>query len=224
LTEEHVTVPHRPNLPRFHYSIEFIDPTVQKEIEYEKFNYNIIQPNISPFADSLVNEIFVLFRILWRARGGFTMSVSFSEELDMKEFGDRNAGPYWATHNFNIDHAGNWTADCTYKFIQPTSETHNVQTHGYRVPFFAQDYSRITSNAAVRARKLAKPSWGDTGRTHDEFRDLIEEEKYLNSITDFSFEYSWSGSGYWGNSSDYIVPVAGQHSNKVIPITVLNLK
>jgi hypothetical protein len=181
----------------FHYKLHFLDPTIQKEIEYEQFDYNIIKPNISPFADSLVNEMFVLFRMIWRTRGGFHMTVKYDEELDMMEFGGRNAGPYWATHDFTIDHDGNWKYDATFKFVQPPAVIPDDPMLP-KSPFFAQDYSRESVNSAKRARKLAKPEdWGDEGRTHEQFMALLAEEKMLNETIDFTFDYEWSGSGKW---------------------------
>lgn len=197
ITENPINIPQRPNIPMFHYTLEFNDPTIQKDIDYEQFDYEIIKPNISPFADSLVNEMFVLFRMLWRTRGGFHMTVKYDEELDMMEFGDRNAGPYWATHDFKIDHDGNWTCNATFKFVQPPTVIPDDPMLP-RSPFFAQDYSRETVNAAKRARKLAKPAdWGSEGRDHEQFMALIAEEKMLNETINFTFDYEWSGSGKW---------------------------
>ena len=197
ITENPINIPSRPNIPMFHYTLEYLDPTLQKEVDYEQFDYEIIKPNISPFADSLVNEMFVLFRMLWRTRGGFSMTVKYDEELDMMEFGSRNAGPYWATHEFNIDHDGNWTCNATFKFVQPPTVIPDDPMLP-RSPFFAQDYSRETVNAAKRARKLAKPAdWGDEGRDHEQFMALIAEEKMLNETINFTFDYEWSGSGKW---------------------------
>jgi anaerobic magnesium-protoporphyrin IX monomethyl ester cyclase len=197
ITENPINIPQRPNIPMFHYTLQFDDPTIQKDIDYEQFDYEIIKPNISPFADSLVNEMFVLFRMLWRTRGGFHMTVKYDEELDMTEFGDRNAGPYWATHDFKIDHDGNWECTATFKFVQPPTVIPDNPMLP-RSPFFAQDYSRETVNAAKRARKLAKPKeWGDEGRDHEQFMALIAEEKMLNETINFTFDYEWSGSGKW---------------------------
>ena len=197
ITENPINIPQRPNIPMFHYTLQFDDPTIQKDIDYEQFDYEIIKPNISPFADSLVNEMFVLFRMLWRTRGGFHMTVKYDEELDMMEFGDRNAGPYWATHDFKIDHDGNWECTATFKFVQPPTVIPDNPMLP-RSPFFAQDYSRETVNAAKRARKLAKPKeWGDEGRDHEQFMALIAEEKMLNETINFTFEHEWSGSGKW---------------------------
>lgn len=198
ITENPIHIPQRPNIPMFHYTLEYLDPTIQKEIDYEQFEYDIIKPNIGPFADSLVNEMFVLFRMLWRTRGGFTAAVKYDEELDMMEFGGRNAGPYWATHNFSIDHDGNWTYDATFKFVQPPSIIDPGDPMLPRSPFFAQDYSREQVNAAKRAKKLAKPElWGEEGRDHIQFMALLAEERVLNETVDFTFDYEWSGTGKW---------------------------
>ena len=214
-SKNHINVPHRPNLPQHHYKIVFDDPLCQQEIEYENFDYNIIFPDISNFADSLVNEIFTLFRILWRTRGGFTAEIKFDQELDLLEFGERNAGPYWANHKFSIDKEGNWNADFKYWFKQPTANPNVTDPLAAKIPFFAQDYSRQTSNAAIRARKLAKPQWGEGGRNHDEFMELIMDEKYLNRTIDFSFNHSWQGAGTWKNPELYTVAVPNTHTTSM---------
>ena len=198
VTEKHVTIPVRPNIPMYHYTLEWDDPNLIKEIEFEEFDYEIIKPNISPFADSLMNEMFVLFRMLWRTRGGFTATVKFDEELDLMEFGSRNAGPMWSHHYFKIDHDGNWEAEFWCKFVQPPAIVEPDDPMLPRSPFFAQDYSREKVNAAIRARKLAKPPrWGEEGRSHEQFMDMLEEEKMLNRTIDFTFDHHWQGSGKW---------------------------
>jgi hypothetical protein len=208
VTEEHVIVPNRPNLPKFHYKIEFNDPDRLYEIEYEKFDYDIIKPNISPFADALMNEMFVLFRMLYRTRGGFKATVIYNEELDMMEWGGRNAGPMNSEHVFEIDDSGNWTAKFWVEFKQPPRSSFQQNDRmGPRGPFFAQDYSRVQLNTAKRSRIFAKPKWGDEGRNHDEFMELLDEEMKLNETIDFTFEHTWEGSGNWGDATQYIVNV-----------------
>lgn len=220
LSEQFINVPQRHNLPLHHYKIAFDNPDLQKEIEYENFDYTIIKPNISPFADSLVNEIFVLFRTLWRIRGGFTATVLFDEKLDLIEFGDRNAGPYNATHYFKIDDHGTWEADFTYEFTQPPAIISPPDPMMPRAPFFAQDYSRQPSNAAARARKLAKPQWDEGGRNHEQFMALLAEEKILNETIDFSFKYDWKGTGDWSNAEQYHVAVPDKHNIKTDVMTI----
>jgi hypothetical protein len=195
VTINHVHVPHRPNLIRDHYVLNIFDRSTLNEIEYEQFDYRIIQPNMHPFANTLVNEMFVLFRMLWRTRGGFSLDLKFDEQLDLVEFGERNVGPFWANHKFIIDRDGNWKYKCDFNFKQPQSNL-DKQT-----PFKTVDFSNIKVNAAVRARVHAKPIWGENGRTDLEFKALMVEERRLNSELDLSFQYQWEGNGYWGDKT-----------------------
>jgi anaerobic magnesium-protoporphyrin IX monomethyl ester cyclase len=192
ITEKHIHIPHRPDLPKDHYTIRFHNPQLQKEIQYEKFDYTIIKPNINPLADTLVNEMFVLFRMIWRIRGGFDMEIKYDEDLDMKEFGIRNAAPYWANHSFTINRDGVWSAKFKFKFKQPRHEDLKMQ-----IPFKFLDFSHNNLNASKRARKIAKPRWGENGRTSEEFQEMMALQDKLNAEIDYSFEYEWEGTGKW---------------------------
>lgn len=213
--EKDVVIPNRPNLPKFHYKIEYNDPTRLNEIEYEKFDYNIAKPNISNFADSMFNEMFVFWRMIWRTRGGFKGVMVFDEDLDMKEWGGRNAGPMWAEHTFEITDDGKWKARSWIKYKQPPANLGLNDPLARRSPFFAQDYSRYQINTAKRARVFAKPKWGEEGRTHDEFMWLIQEEKIMNQVLDFSFDHVWEGEGDWSNPEQYRIDVPGGESWKL---------
>jgi hypothetical protein len=213
--EKDVVIPNRPNLPKFHYKIEYNDPTRLNEIEYERFDYNIAKPNISNFADSMFNEMFVFWRMIWRARGGFKGVMVFDEDLDMKEWGGRNAGPMWAEHTFEITDDGKWKARSWIKYKQPPANLGLHDPLARRSPFFAQDYSRYQINTAKRARVFAKPKWGEEGRNHDEFMWLIQEEKIMNQVLDFSFEHVWEGEGDWSNPEQYQIDVPGGESWKL---------
>ena len=105
--------PTRPNLAKYHYDIEFDNPDTLNDIEYDydDFDYDIIKPGISNFADSLCNEIWPFFRILWRTRGGYKMTLRFRKEWEYEEWGQRNAAPLNADYVFEIDDEGNWSAD-----------------------------------------------------------------------------------------------------------------
>lgn len=71
-----------------HYTLNYTDHKAQTFIPYENnFDYNIIQPNINPLADSLVNELWPLFRILWLAYGGYEITINFDHDVDMLEWG-----------------------------------------------------------------------------------------------------------------------------------------
>lgn len=203
----------RPNLKKCHYSISYNKPDVEHTVSYEKFDYNIIRPNINPYADSLVNEIWPLLRMLWRTKGGFSGVFKFNPEIDSAEFGNQyGSGLYTAEFKFSISDEGMWSADFTWDFKQKW--LYDSGKEDYRQgPFFAQDFSRMTSNPAKRARKLAKPSWGTEGRTGDDFAILLEEEADLNSRIDWSFAYQWQGSGDWQDYQEYStdVPSVKEH-------------
>jgi hypothetical protein len=219
-TEVPVGYPVRDSLAKDHYKIELNDPTNIKEIEYEKFDYNIIKADINPFADTLVNEMWPFFRMLWKTRGGYKAEVKFNPEIDLKEFGSQfGPGMYYATYKFNITDDGKWDADFDIIFNQVDNNFDDREPPplGRKGPFYAQDYSRLQSNTTKRARKLAKPTWDDQeGRSGQDFADLLNEEELLNKTIDFSFKLHWVESGDWGNYSDYEVQVS-DITNVVIP-------
>lgn len=221
-TEVPIGYPIRVNLASEHYKINFDDPNYFREIEYEKFDYNIIPPvdPNNPYANSLVNEPWVFFRMLWKIRGGFSAVVHFNPEIDKKEFGDSyGACLYTGVYKFVINKEGKWHADFYTKFDQidnPLDDRERPPA-GRKGPFYAQDYSRWQSNTVKRARKLAKPTWSDEeGRSGHDFWQLLEEEKHLNETVDWSFEHSYQGSGDWGNFKNYEVEVSNT-STTVIP-------
>lgn len=213
--------PIRSALEREHYKIKLHNPDTVREIEYEKFDYEIIKPNLNPFADSLVNEMWPFFRMLWKARGGYSAEVYFNPDIDLREFGSQfGPGMYNAIYKFDIDDAGNWVADFDINFDQVDNifDDRKPPPEGRKGPFYAQDYSRMMSNTAKRARKLAKPEWNvDNGRNEEEFWDLLEEERILNETINFSFNYKFKETGSWSDYSQYTIEVPNQMRNSVIP-------
>jgi radical SAM superfamily enzyme YgiQ (UPF0313 family) len=204
VTEQPFDCTRRPDITRYHYDIEFQDDTILNDISYEKFNYEIIKTDINPYADSLVNEIWPILRVLWKARGGYNITIRFSPELDNKEFGGHfGTGEYTAEYNFSITTEGVWSADFKINFKQVYSNKNDPRKSLRHGPFFAQEFSRMTGNAAQRARKLAKPRWGDQGRSYQDFDDLLKEELYLNRTVDWSFDWEWQGTGNWQNHEQY---------------------
>ena len=194
-------------LEREHYKISLDDPDEMNEIAYEDFDYNIINPNINPFADNLVNEIWPFLRTLWRIRGGFRAEIKFNPDIDLREFGSQfGPGMFNGVYKFRISKEGLWNAAFTYDFKQmknPYDDRGDPERKGK--PFYAQDYSRLKSNAAYRARRLAKPDWDlKEGRNDDEFFKLLDEEKILNDTVDFSFKYTYINTGQWERDSNEI--------------------
>ncbi len=209
-TDIPVNYPVRTSLARDHYSIKLNRPDVINEIEYEKFEYNIIETNFNPYADSLVNEIWPFLRMLWRCRGGFEAEIRFSPELDLKEFGAQfGPGMLRANFRFKISDSGIWFALFQYDFTQVDNEFDDraYPPEGRKGPFYAQDYSRIKNNTATRARRLAKPKWGEDGRTDADFSFILTEEQILNDTIDWSFSHKYLGTGNWSNKDDFIVNV-----------------
>ena len=219
-TDVPVTYPIRFSLAREHYSIKLNNPSTMRDVEYEKFDYNIIKPNINPYADTLVNEMWPFFRMLWKTRGGYTATVKFNPDIDLREFGTQyGPGMYNATFYFKIDDDGKWFANFKFKFDQIDNpyDDRLPPPEGRKGPFYAQDYSRMMSNTAKRARRLAKPTWSiDEGRSGQDFADLLNEEEHLNKTIDFSFEYRYVGQGHWGDYKEYEVAVSNV-SKDVIP-------
>jgi anaerobic magnesium-protoporphyrin IX monomethyl ester cyclase len=202
--------PVRHNLAREHYVIRLNKPNVYHDIEYEDFDYNIIKPDISPFADSLVNEIWPFLRMMWLTRGGYRCTVDFNPDIDSKEFGSQfgPADQFHGTYKFVIADDGTWKANFKYKYNQvdnPFDDRKPMSEGGRKGPFYAQDYSRMQSNTAKRARKLAKPEWSKTeGRSQTDFGELLEEESFLNKTIDFSFEHNYKGKGKWERGSNNV--------------------
>lgn len=214
-TEKACSKPTRPNLAKFHYDVTFNNPDKELDIEYDydDFNYNIIKPYISNFADSLVNEIWPFLRILWRTKGGYKLHLKFRKEWEYQEWGGRNAAPLDADYIFEITDDGVWTADFKWDYQQDpyndwndTYWEHNGVTHvspdGNSPIWSIMDFTRDNSNAAIRARKLAwkgtEKASRDPMNAHnpDEFREHEQEFLYTRN-TDFSFKYAWQGNGEW---------------------------
>lgn len=187
--------PVRNNLRKEHYTVQIANPKQHHEIEYEDYDYNIIKPDINPFADTLVNEIWPFLRMMWLCHGAFKTEILFNPEIDLKEFGSQyGPGMFNGIYKFEITEGGVWDADFSYKYEQVDNPYDHRQDER-RGPFFAQEYSRMQSNAARRARKLAKPDWDvEEGRSNRQFVDLLDEERELNKL-DFSFEYEFQGKG-----------------------------
>ncbi len=200
-----VSYPFRDNLKKHHYKIIFDDPTMQNDLSFEKFDYQIIKTKINPFADSLVNEIWPLLRMLWRTRGGYSATILFNPEIDLDEFGTQyGPGVFNAEYVFTISLEGAWQAAFKMDFQQQNLQDDTRQPER-RGPFMAQDYSRIKSASATRARQLAKPHWGEAGRTGQDFMDMLNQEKFLNQTINFSFKHNWVGQGSWGQQNEKVL-------------------
>lgn len=111
---------HRSGNTKDHYHIVYDDlTTINDDLDMEDFDYNIINSGLGIFADSSMNEVFAILRLLWRARGGYYIRINFNPELDEKDFGfvvNPNEQKFNATIDFKIDSKGNYTVDNYYNF------------------------------------------------------------------------------------------------------------
>lgn len=186
VNEKNIDFGSRPALAEKHYNIKFDDPTKQNVIDYEEFDFNICPSNLPPFAASLLNEIWPLLRLIWRARGGYKMSLNFSPELDLPEFGDMLAGQFWAMIAFKINDAGQWKARIQMKFEQSKDA------------WKFHSFDSANSVAARRARKLARP--GSNGDVVYENSDFVSDMAFFKQNVeqqDYSFKYEFIDGGQW---------------------------
>jgi hypothetical protein len=104
-----------------HFDLKFDSEYINDHVEYENFDFmSIIKSGKGDFADSVMNEVFGFFRMLWRVRGGFEMTLQFNSELDHRDFIFTivpDSHTYTADLYFKIDDAGNFTTKCNYHFV-----------------------------------------------------------------------------------------------------------
>ena len=151
-------------------------------IKYEDIDFNICKPNISAFADSVVNEVWASLYIMYKTRGAFETEIIFDPEMDTKEFSSSLGDNFSAKIKFSIDENGNWESDCDYAFQQPERpwEYHNI-------------HPKKETNSYKRIIMLSDPTrepvltWNEQGAISNEFNDT----------QDLSFKYHYIGNGKW---------------------------
>jgi radical SAM superfamily enzyme YgiQ (UPF0313 family) len=166
------------------YKIEFIDPSIQHEIDYELFDFNVCNKNTgNNFIDSIFCEIWPLLRIMWRTRGGYKISIPFRQEYDTFQFSQWLGCNFTADFNFEIDNDGNWTADFVIDFKQDetTKWTGNLPV--------IHDETKPLSRAKTFAIKGLKKS----SKTFQERLDQWNEFGKL----DLTFSDIFTGTGKW---------------------------
>ena len=215
-TEKVCAKPTRNNLAKFHYKVDFVNPNRENDIDYvdDNFDYNIIKPGISNFADSLVNEIWPFLHILWKTKGGYKLNLKFRKDWEYAEWGQRNAAPLDAEYDFEIDDDGNWTADFWWDYKQDTYNDwedkfwiENGVAHMSPDPWSPvwaiMEFGKDNSNAVIRARKLA---WkGDENKKNKDPYNAFDHNVYRENEKNFvkirnldlSFKYMWQGKGKW---------------------------
>jgi hypothetical protein len=112
---EYRQICHYPDLHN-QYTLTFDPDQWQDQVAWEyDFDYAICQPNISVMADSLINEIWVLLRVLWKCMGAFQFHMECEPERDLREFGYHRyprggEHRFWGVYDFDIDASGIWHA------------------------------------------------------------------------------------------------------------------
>lgn len=155
---------------------------LQNQIEFEIFDFNIIKSGLGDFADSSMNEVWPLLRLLYRTRGDYSIQINFTPELDYAEFGDRLSCNFYSTIKFKINKHGTWKADFYFKFTQSDS------------PWTYQNFTGGESNASKRALVLA---------TNDDIipNEIIwqDHEKFVTKLNDtpLSFDFKFIKEGKW---------------------------
>lgn len=115
--EIHINYPELKN----HYTLTVNPDEWRDNIPFDfDFDYNIIKQDINPVANSLINEIWPLLRVLWLGAGAFTLQLQFDPDRDLTDFGylrypRGGEHRYWATYNFTISPDGDWAADFDMK-------------------------------------------------------------------------------------------------------------
>ena len=218
LSESEIRKPTRHNLSARHYTIEWNNPYLQNEIDYidRDTDYNIIKPDISNFADSLVNEIWPLLHIMWKTRGGYKFSLKFNYEWELQEWGVRNAAPLYADYIFKINDTGKWRANFNWDYRQTHTDyvypdKKRIDDNGNLIidpctggpVYTVMNFFSDNSNAASRARKLA---WKDDDKFKNrdpwnafdmDWFNKVKEDFKVGREVDYSFKYNWQGKGKW---------------------------
>ena len=194
ISDNKLTYLPRPNFKKKHYSIRYLHNKLIKEIDFEDFNYEIVNTG-NRYKDSAINQPFGLFRLLWRSRGGYSMKINFDKEMDLAEFGPSLACNFYGYFDFTIDDIGNWKCKVDITYIQ----SENTFTP------FPDSYYQKPNSAVLRARKLAKPAWGMDG-VGRELQELIQKDiEVKNKTVNLSFNFKDTLEGSWAKRNTSLI-------------------
>jgi radical SAM superfamily enzyme YgiQ (UPF0313 family) len=180
-----------------HFKVKFDTDTIRDHLEYEEFDFNIINSKShSDFANSLMNEVFVLLRLLWRARGGYEINIDFSWDLTLRDFAftvhDPDSVRYDSSIWFKITEDGNYETNMNFKF---------VNNHQNIVPEINFDYTFNSTG-----------SWIETKTNKSSHKTMYIKQKLVPtaSVIPAVIPYSkmpltscWSGISYEGRNMLY---------------------
>lgn len=183
------TIKNKQNMPMCYrpgviedYKLE-VPNLVYNDVDYEQFDFKICKPNISSFADSLVNEIWTVLRLFYRVYGAYKIEIIFDAEKDKKEFGPLIGVDLDAVIKFEIDETGSWSADFTYDFRQPEN------SWGYHF------VSEVESNAVKRIKIFSDESVVLNADRATQIKMYVEHNH--DPSLDFTFKYQYKDTGKW---------------------------
>jgi hypothetical protein len=145
-----------------HYELKFNSEFIRDHVEYEDFDYSIVNSDLGPFANSAMNEVFGFFRMLWRVRGGFEITLNFNKELDHRDFISAivpDTHSYTATHWFKIDDDGNFTTKNSYNFVNNFTDV--INTLGFEYNFETSGKWKDSKKSLIKKIFYIKPAIED---------------------------------------------------------------
>lgn len=173
----------RPNFRKHGYEVRYDYRKAIKEIDWEEFDYNIINLG-NPFTSSCLNEFFSIFRFLYRTRGGYSLKINFDEQKDYIEFGPSLSNKMNGTVNFVISNSGDWTFFVDLKYETPDTKFAPLP----------KDYYFNLQDSQIRARNLSKI---ESPMTEEEYEALHAKAEEMNQKYDFAFHVKETFNGSW---------------------------
>ena len=137
-----------------HFDLKFDSEYINDHVEYEDFDFmSIIKSGKGDFADSVMNEAFGFFRMLWRVRGGFEITLNFNSDLDHRDFIftiSPDTHSYDAQLYFKIDDDGNYVTKCDFKFKNTYKDV--VKLDGFEHTF--EDSGKWSEAVKTKTKKI----------------------------------------------------------------------
>ena len=118
-----------------HFTVKFDSEYINDAVEYENFDFNVINSDHGMFADSVMNEVFGFLRMLWRVRGGYEISIKFNKELDHQDFIFAivpDTHTYEADIWFKITDTGEYQTNFKFKFTNSYKDKVPVTDFDYQ--------------------------------------------------------------------------------------------
>lgn len=181
----------RPNVIT-HYNVKYEDDNIVNSLLPERdFDFNIVKLDTeNNLANTIINEAWPIFRLLYRARGAFEMTINFEEEMDRKEFQPQLTERFNGVFQFKINSQGEWEADFRLKYEQPENSWQYSDHTGVKDSIALQ---RIRTLLEGKRKKLQIYN----GVVPQEPRETYDSFNAKYKHLDLSFDINYRGSGKW---------------------------